>query len=190
MTVPSLPPRAPSPAPPPLPAGEAPSRPESIAILIQLSVVALVFQLIAMPGSYAATKDRAVALVNENYSDEVNDPESFAQLMAISGIVVSSLLLVALVVSLILFVLRGKGWARFLLGWIMAILALMMIVEVFGVVFGETPEYTLPVWAMIARIIGGVAALGALFAAMHPDTRKYVEQVAAFRRGPQQGTKL
>lgn len=166
-------------------AGSAPSRPESIAILIQLSILAVVCQLIAMPGSYWAARDRAVPMVTEQFPNgEVSDPEAVARMVAISGIVLSCLILVALVTSLLFLLLRGKGWARFLIGWVMAVMTVMMIFEVFGAVFGDDSQQALPIWAMIARIVGGVAALGASLAAMHPDTRKYVEQAAAFRRGP------
>ncbi len=188
MTVPSFPPRAPAPPDRSSSPGTIPSRPESIAILVQLAILAVVCQLIAMPGSYAAARDRALPMVKEQFPDgQVSDPEVVARMVAISGIVISCLVLVALVASLMFLLLRGKGWARFLIGWIMAMLAVMMVFEVFGAVFGEAGQQELPTWAMIARIISGVAALGASLAAMHPDTRRYVEQVAAFRRGPEQG---
>ncbi|MFZ2511434.1 MAG: hypothetical protein WAW85_10145 [Gordonia sp. (in: high G+C Gram-positive bacteria)] len=141
--------------------------------------------MIAMPGSYWAARDRALPMLQEQYPNgEFSDPETVAKMIAISGIVISCIIVVVLVASLILLLLRGKGWARFLIGWIMAVLTVMMVFEVMDAVFGDGSQQTLPIWAMIARIIGGVAALGASLAALHPDTRKYVEQVAAFRRGP------
>ncbi|WP_155820965.1 hypothetical protein [Gordonia hirsuta] len=184
MTVPSLPPRAPAALPPSAEPGDKPSRPESVLILIQLTVFAVLCWVIAMPGSYSSAHKQALTMVKDQSEKgtSLGDPDVVARMVTIAGIAVSAVVLVALVAGLLALLLRGKGWARFLLGWITALLTVMMVFDVIAVVFGDGGETeTLPAWAMVARIIGGVAALGASLAAMHPDTRKFVEQVAAFR---------
>ncbi len=182
MTVPSLPPRAPVPQSPG-PAGDAPARPDSILILIQLTVVAAICQVITLPPAYSMMREEMVTRAEQmKDSAGIENVEQYATVMTVVAIAVASILILALAAAAVLLVVRGFWWARFLLGWLAAVVTINMIFAFFGHVFGEAAATDpLPVWTMIPRVLGGVAAVGVLLAVMHPDTKKYVDAMAARR---------
>lgn len=197
MTVPSLPPSAHRPLPPAPPAAESPKRPESLTTAWQLVLFAICCELVVFGATYPAMREQALTYA-EDMADKPNGPQNvdtFATVVAVAGMALSALIALVLTLGVLWLVLRGIGWARFVLSWIAAVVAVMMFLDVIGVVFGLSTgdaAAQLPTWTMIPRILGGVAALGASIALMHPDTKKYVDAVAAFRTrrrsGPGQGS--
>lgn len=160
-------------------------------------IVAVCCELVAFVGGYPAMREQALTYATEA-AEQPNGPqnvEQFATVVAIAGMVLSAVVALVLVAGLLWLALRGTGWARFVLAWVAAVVAVMMVFDVVGVVFGVSAgdsAVQMPTWTMIPRILGGVAALGAAFALMHPDTKKYVDAVAAVRArrrsGPGQGS--
>lgn len=188
MTVPSLPPRAPAP-PEPSP-GERPARPDSLTILLQLAPAAIVLELVAFVGGYGSTRDEPqVRDAARRYAEQQGAPQDvdrYQTLLTVGTMAVSGVLAVAVVVAVALLVLtvRGYSWARFGVTLFAAVVAVTMLFDVVGVVFDVTlfePPPQLPGWAMVARILGGVAALGVMLAATHTDTRRYVARLTAAR---------
>lgn len=197
MTVPSLPPNAARPLPPAPPAEQSPKRPESLQTAWQLVLFAICCELVVFGATYPAMREQALTYAKDA-ADNPNGPQNvdtFATVVAIAGMALSAVIALVLTLGALWLVLRGVGWARFVLSWIAAVVAVMMFLDVIGVVFGFSTGDSaaqLPTWTMIPRILGGVAALGASIALMHPDTKKYVDAVAAFRTrrrsGPGQGS--
>ncbi|MFC0316302.1 hypothetical protein ACFQNE_16735 [Gordonia phosphorivorans] len=170
-----------------------PAVPDTVRTALQLTLGALVFELIALIGTYSVMRGEALTYARK-MAEEPNGPqdvEQIATIVAILSLVIAAVVALVLTSGLGWLVWRGIGWARFVLAWIAAVVAVMLVFDVLGLLFGFSAgdaAAQLPTWAMVPRIIGGVAAMGAAAALLHPDTKKFMDQSAAYRRkgsGPQ-----
>lgn len=181
MTVPSLPPRTQVPSPPVDAAVDgAPKRPDSVIVLIQLAIAAIVLESVAFVGNYSIMREQAVELVRRD-GRAAQTSEQYVTWATVGGMAIAIVLGVAVAVGALSAMLRGIGWARLLVAWLAAMAMVMMLFDVFGPMLGADIENAPPLWSMIPRILGGVAAIGVLVTAMHADTRRYIDAVAAHR---------
>ncbi|GAA4744523.1 hypothetical protein MUG78_03665 [Gordonia alkaliphila] len=177
-----------------VPLATRPTAPESVRTAGQLVAIALVFELIAFAGSYSTIRADAFTYAKK-MAEGPNGPQNvdqMATIVAVLSIVIASVVALVFTAGLLWLVWRGIGWARFLLAWVAAVIAVMLVIDVLGLLLGFSPgdgAADLPTWAMIPRILGGVAAMGAAAALLHPDTKKFLDASAAYRReghGPHQ----
>lgn len=168
------------PAPP-----EPPERPESIRLAIQLWAAVIVCQAIAAISLYPVMHREARPFAEDylEQSGASGDVGSAQTLMAVGATVVQIVVLGGLSVLVMVFAFRGRSWARLLLGWMSAFLAVLLVFDIIGLLVGVDDDSMLsvPDWGMVPRILGGVAAMGALAALMNKDSARYCRETAEFR---------
>ncbi|MFT4086807.1 MAG: hypothetical protein QM658_06560 [Gordonia sp. (in: high G+C Gram-positive bacteria)] len=175
-------------APMPAPAGAdvvPPERPVSIVTALQLWVGVIVCQLVWLGGSYPGLREEVLPMVRDaaKQPNGPKNPEAFATAMTIVWQVIGGLFLTAITALVMFFVFRGAPWARLVLGWMSAFLVVMLFFDLLGQFFGVdelTGEMTSG-WPMIFRILGGVAALGAMIALMNADSVRYCREMSDYR---------
>ncbi|UPG69151.1 hypothetical protein [Gordonia hongkongensis] len=158
----------------------APSRPkipDSVSIAVELWVVVIVGQIVAMFAQTGTFVDMIREQVDST-SQEGIPPEQI-DFMTSSGfvvgvLVVTSLFLTAITALVVWFTRKGYNWARIVL----SAMGVYVVVSLLFSLFGDTS----PAWAMIPQVISGVAALGATVLLMRGDSERYCREMAAARK--------
>jgi hypothetical protein len=159
----------------------APSRPkipDSVSIAVELWVVVIVGQIVAM---FAQT-GTFVEMIRDQVSSAPQEgvPPEQIDFMTSSGfvvgvLVVTSLFLTAITALVVWFTRKGYNWARIVLSAMGVYVVVSLLFSLFG---GDTS----PAWAMVPQVISGVAALGATVLLMRGDSEKYCREMAAARK--------
>ncbi|WP_431839881.1 hypothetical protein [Gordonia hongkongensis] len=159
----------------------APSRPkipDSVSIAVELWVVVIVGQIVAM---FAQT-GTFVDMIRDQVSSAPQEgvPPEQIDFMTSSGfvvgvLVVTSLFLTAITALVVWFTRKGYNWARIVLSAMGVYVVVSLLFSLFG---GDTS----PAWAMVPQVISGVAALGATVLLMRGDSEKYCREMAAARK--------
>ncbi|MEJ9077378.1 hypothetical protein WKY82_03045 [Gordonia malaquae] len=174
--------------PPPVPdTTGAPNRPESVRLAVELWAVVIVAMAIVMIARYPIAFE-----VSEDYLDDMKKAGEDVPFSATALAVVVTVLSIAVITAITALVLKftwdGRNWARQTLGVFSAFLAVQLVFGVISlfITTDGNDGATVPAWATIFVIIGGVAAIGALVALMHRDTTVFCRDVAAWRSGNRQ----
>ena len=176
----------PPPAGEPLPSAEPPARPDTVKLALQLWAFIVACQTVWTISLYPMLFEETDRLRGQ--ADNVVD-DSVKTTIAVAGTVLHIVVAGGLTLLMMFFVARGYGWARLVLGWLSAFLAVMLIFDAFGLLFGAGDDSLLgaPAWGTVFRILGGVAAMGALTALMNKDSARYCRDVAQYRAGTRNG---
>ncbi|WP_143965760.1 hypothetical protein [Gordonia zhaorongruii] len=161
---------------------DAPTRPDSVRLALELWCAVIVAELIAFIAQYGVLRDRTQEILDS--MEEKGEPISVsATSMAVLSMIIMAVILIVITVVVMKFTWDGRNWARQVLGVFSAFLSVQLV---FGIValFADTDSagaVEIPAWAMIFEILGGVAAVGALIALMHRDTSVYCRDKALWR---------
>lgn len=163
----------------------APKRPDTIRLGVQLWFAVIALQIVASVSRYDMLKASYVKQVRD-MSAKMNDPSladniDLTVLITFIGVMV---LLSAAAGLLMWLTYSGRTWARLVLGWASALVAVELVFAVIGLfvdVEGSSDLPAPPTWSMIPTILGGVCAVGALAALMHRDSSAFCREAAAFR---------
>ncbi|QRY61769.1 hypothetical protein JVX90_15345 [Gordonia sp. PDNC005] len=174
--------------PPPVPdTTDAPKRPDSVRLAVELWAVVIVAELITFVAQYSVLRETMQKSIDEMIKDGQEVPAS-ASAVTIGAMVILSVILLAVAGVVLKFTWDGRNWARQVLGVFSAFLSVQLVFGVISlfITSDSNDGATVPAWAMIFEIIGGVAAIGALVALMHRDTTVFCRDTAAWRSGNRQ----
>lgn len=166
------------PAPESDPGGSSqPKIPDSVSIAVELWVVVIVGQIVALFAQTGTFVDMIGDQVRSAPQEGI--PPEQVDFMTSSGfvvgvLVVTSLFLTAITALVVWFTRKGYNWARVVL----SAMGVYVVVSLLFSLFGDTS----PAWAMIPQVISGVAALGATVLLMRGDSEKYCRAMAQARR--------
>ncbi|GED99666.1 hypothetical protein nbrc107696_01130 [Gordonia spumicola] len=139
-------------------------------------------ELITMIARYPIAFDTSQKYLEEMRKNGEDVPVS-ATALAVAVTAFSIVLLAVVSAVVVKFVWDGRNWARQVLGVFGAFLVVQLFFAVIALFITSDSDggATVPAWAMVFEIIGGVAAIGVLVALMHRDTAVYCRDVAAWR---------
>lgn len=158
-------------------AQQRPAIPDSISIAVELWVVVVVGQIVALFAQTGTFVDMVREQVRANPQQGVSEDQ--LQFMTSSGFVIGvlvamSVFLTAITALVVWFTRKGYNWARIVLG----AMGVYIVVSLVFALFGDTE----PAWAMVPLVISGVAALGATVLLMRGDSEKYCRRMAEERK--------
>lgn len=158
-------------------AQQRPAIPDSISIAVELWVVVVVGQIVALFAQTGTSVDMVRDQIRDNPQQGVSEDQ--LQFMTSSGFVVGvlvamSVFLTAITALVVWFTRKGYNWARIVLG----AMGVYIVVNLVFSLFGDTE----PAWAMVPLVISGVAALGATVLSMRGDSEKYCRRMAEERK--------
>ncbi|AFR47561.1 hypothetical protein [Gordonia sp. KTR9] len=158
-------------------ASSRPKIPDSVSIAVELWVVVIVGQIVALfaqTGTFVdMIRDQVRAAPQEGVPPEQVDFMTSSGFV-IGVLVVTSLFLTAITALVVWFTRKGYNWARVVL----SAMGVYVVVSLLFSLFGDTS----PVWAMIPQVISGVAALGATVLLMRGDSETYCRAMAQARK--------
>lgn len=154
-----------------------PTIPDSISIAVELWVVVVVGQIVALFAQTGTFVDLVRDQIRTNPQQGVSEDQ--LQFMTSSGFVIGvlvamSVFLTAITALVVWFTRKGYNWARIVLG----AMGVYIVVNLLFSLFGDTD----PAWAMVPLVISGVAALGATVLLMRGDSEKYCRRMAEERK--------
>lgn len=158
-------------------AHQRPTIPDSISIAVELWVVVVVGQIVALFAQTGTFVDMVRDQIRANPQEGVSADQ--LQFMTSSGFVVGvlvamSVFLTAITALVVWFTRKGYNWARIVLG----AMGVYIVVNLVFSLFGDLE----PAWAMVPLVISGVAALGATVLLMRGDSEKYCRRMAEERK--------
>lgn len=158
-------------------ARQRPTIPDSISIAVELWVVVVVGQIVALFAQTGTFVDLVRDQVRDNPQQGLSADQM--QFMTSSGFVIGllaamSVFLTAITALVVWFTRKGYNWARIVLG----AMGVYIVVNLLFLLFGSTD----PAWATVPLVISGVAALGATVLLMRGDSEKYCRRMAEERK--------
>ncbi|WP_420041003.1 hypothetical protein [Gordonia sp. MP11Mi] len=162
---------------------DAPTRPDSVKLAVELWCAVIVVQLIVAIAQYPVVLDQSRKILDDMAEREGQEVPVSATAMTAVSMVLVCVFLTAIALLFMRFFWNGRNWARQGLGVLSAFLAVQLV---FSVLYMFTDHdsgdgVSAPAWATVFGIIGGVAAIGALVALMNRDTTIYCRDMAQWR---------
>ncbi|GAA4664228.1 hypothetical protein GCM10023197_18600 [Gordonia humi] len=151
-------------------------------LAVELWCAVVVAEFIALVARYSMVHDEAQKMLDTMAKDGNAEGLPSAQVLAIISLAIGAVVLTALSVTFMKFTWDGRNWARQGLGVLSAFIAVQLVFTVIVMFSGAEPTgASVPAWATIFEILGGVAAIGALIALMNRDTTIFCRDAGLWR---------
>jgi len=153
-----------------------------VRLAVELWCAVVVAEFIAFVARYSMVRDEAQKVLDKMARDGQAEGLPSAEVLTIVSLVVGAVVLTALSVTFMKFTWDGRNWARQGLGVLSAFIGVQLVFIVIVMFSGtEQTGASVPAWATIFEILGGVAAIGALIALMNRDTTVFCRDVGSWR---------